>query len=139
MVEAGHFADDHCYVTMHRSTHARQFACLVCSLIDKMGRNFKKIFLKYRKLLFLIIFYCFSDQDVLKATRYFCILNISKTKNIQVFLALLFMQKARKTRQSRRLPRNCIKMILSIVSRKSCTKLIISRKCSVLNEGNFKF
>ena len=59
IAEAGDFADDHCYVTMHWSTHARQFACLVCSLIDKMGRNIKKIVLNYRKLLFLIIFLLF--------------------------------------------------------------------------------
>ena len=50
IVETGDFADDHCYVTMHRSTHARQFACLVCSLIDKMGRNLKKNRSKLQKI-----------------------------------------------------------------------------------------
>ena len=54
------------------------------------------------------------------------------------FFGLVFIQKARKTKQSRRFPGICLNIILSIVSRKSCTKLIIGQISSILNEGNLK-
>ena len=82
IAEAGDFADDHCYVTMHRSTHARQFACLVCSLIDKMGRNLKKNLSKVQKIVVFDNFLLFFGLRHAKSYTILFILNISKTKNI---------------------------------------------------------